>query len=349
MRSLFGKIFLWFLGTSLLPVAAFMTTSSYFLSSRQAPAFLPIYLWTLLGTAVLGYLVAINLVRPLRSLRRTVEQFGRGDLTARTGSLREDEIGGLSRAFDRMAERIETLLTAERRLLQDVSHELRSPLARLRFAVELARTDGDREEALTHIAKDVERLASLVDELLQLTRAEGDPSSQDLHVIPLNDLLRSLVADCGLEAEARHRRLALKVDGSAIVLGERELIRRAVENVLRNAIHYAPEGTTVEIVMTLVAEVATITVRDRGPGIPEEWLGQIFKPFFRVDNDRARTSGGVGLGLSIAQRAINLHQGKVEARNANPGLIVTIELPHAKGLAGRDVVIPAAGAGSFQP
>lgn len=330
MRSLFGKIFLWFLGTSLVPVVAFMATSSYFLPSQQTPPFRPLYLWTLLGTAVLGYLVAINLVRPLRNLRRTVEQFGRGDLTARTGSLRQDEIGGLSRAFDRMAERIETLLTAERRLLQDVSHELRSPLARLRFAVELARTDGDREEALTQIAKDVERLANLVDELLQLTRAEGDPSSQDLHIIPLDELLRSLVADCGLEAEARHRRLVLKTNGPVFLLGERELIRRAVENVLRNAIHYAPEGTTVEVALTLVSEVATITVRDHGPGIPEEWLDQIFKPFFRVDNDRARTSGGVGLGLSIAQRAISLHRGKVVARNAQPGLVVTIELPHAK-------------------
>jgi signal transduction histidine kinase len=331
MRSLFGKIFLWFIGTSLLSVAAFLTTSSSDLSpTHPARGFLPFYLWSILGTALLGYLVAINLVRPLQRLRHTVEQFGRGDLTARTGSLRRDEIGGLSRAFDRMAERIETLLTAERRLLQDVSHELRSPLARLRFAVELARTDGDREEALTHIAKDVERLANLVDELLRLTRAEGDPSSQDLHVIPLNELLRSLVADCVLEAEARNRRLVLSAEGRAFLLGDRELLRRAVENVLRNAIHYAPEGSTVEVVMTLAAQVATIMVRDHGPGIPDESLAEIFKPFFRVDGDRARASGGVGLGLSIAQRAISLHQGKVVARNANPGLVVTIELPHAK-------------------
>lgn len=329
MRSLFGKIFLWFLATSLLSLAAFLASSSFRSQTHSAPGFLPFYLWSLLGTALLGYLVAINLVRPLQRLKRTVEQFGRGDLTARTGSLRRDEIGGLSRAFDRMAERIETLLTAERRLLQDVSHELRSPLARLRFAVELARTDGDREEALTQIAKDVERLANLVDELLQLTRAEGDPSSQDLHVVPLNELLRSLVADCGLEAEARNRHLVLSAEAPAFLLGERELLRRAIENVLRNAIHYAPQGTTVEVVMTRAADVATITVRDRGPGIPAEALDAIFEPFFRVDGDRARASGGVGLGLSIAQRAVSLHQGKVTARNANPGLVVTIELPHA--------------------
>jgi len=328
MRSLFGKIFVWYLGTSLFSVAAFLVTSSFGSTAQPLSGLLPFSLWMLLGTAPLGYLVAINLVRPLQRLRRTMEQFGRGDLSARAGSPRRDEIGGLARAFDRMAERIETLLTAERRLLQDVSHELRSPLARLRFAVELARTGGDREEALTHIARDVERLANLVDELLQLTRAEGDPSSQDLHIIPLNELLRSLVADCGREAEAKQRRIVLKADPPAFLLGERELLRRAVENVLRNAIHYAPVGTPVEVEMNSTPELITITVRDRGPGIPEEALGEIFKPFYRVDGDRARASGGVGLGLSIAQRAISLHQGKVQARNANPGLIVTIELPH---------------------
>src|SRR5262249_5081279 len=164
------------------------------------PMFLPLYLWILVGTTILCLVLAINLARTLRRLRASVEQFGRGDLSVRIRSTRGDEIGDLSRAFDRMAEQIETLLTAGRRLLQGVPHELRSPLARLRFAVELARGEGDREEALAHMAKDVERLASLVDELLQLTRAEGDPASQDVRIVPLHELLRSLVADCALEA-----------------------------------------------------------------------------------------------------------------------------------------------------
>jgi signal transduction histidine kinase len=291
-------------------------------------SFLPFYLWILLVIAFLCYVLAIHLARPMRSLRRTVERFGRGDLSARTRSTRRDEIGDLSRSFDRMAERIETLLNAERRLLLDVSHELRTPLARLRFAVELARTSTDREKALGRIRKDVDRLATLVDELLQLTRSEGDPSSVKPVSIPLHELLRSLVEDCSLEAEMLKCEILLHVDRPVTLPGERELLRRAVENVLRNAIRHAPEGTAVEIRLGLAGpETATISVRDRGPGVPEESLESIFEPFYRLGIDRGRSSGGVGLGLSIARRAVHLHQGRVNARNAHPGLIVTIELP----------------------
>ncbi len=164
---------------------------------------LPNYLWILLVVALLCYMLAVHLASPLRSLRRAMDRFGRGDLSARARSSRKDEIGDLARAFDRMAERIETLLTAERRLLQDVSHELRSPLARLGFAVELARTSDDRELALGRIRKDVERLTVLVNELLHLTRAEGDPASREFEDVALDDLLRSLVEDCARRPRRR--------------------------------------------------------------------------------------------------------------------------------------------------
>jgi two-component system sensor histidine kinase CpxA len=291
-------------------------------------SFLPFYLWILLVIAFLCYVLAVHLARPLRRLRRTVERFGRGDLSARTHSTRGDEIGDLSRAFDRMAERIETLLNAERRLLLDVSHELRTPLARLRFAVELARTSNDREKALARIRKDVERLATLVDELLQLTRAEGDPSSVKPLSIPLHELLQALVEDCSLEAEMQRCELVLEVERPATVRGERELLRRAIENVLRNAIRHAPEGTAVRIGLGLGPGAVTITVRDHGPGVPEGSLEDIFEPFYRLGEDRGRSNGGVGLGLSIARRAVLLHQGRLGARNAGPGLLVTMELPH---------------------
>jgi len=335
MRSLFGTIFLSFLGSGLLSILVFGVTQTGPASNSSSPGLWPFAIWTLGGSALLGYVVASSLVWPLRRLKQTVEQFGRGDLSARTGSLRKDEVGGLSRAFDRMAERIETLLTAERRLLQDVSHELRSPLARLRFAVELARADTDRQEPLGQIARDVERLAKLVDELLQLTRAEGDPSSQNLHILSLNELLQSLVTDCLLEAEGKGRDVSLEATRFVQVIGERELLRRAFENVLRNAIHYTPEGTAVKVRVSVADHQVMVTIRDQGPGIPDEALDLIFKPFFRVDGDRARASGGVGLGLSIAQRAISLHQGQLVARNASPGLIVTITLP----LATRDSLV----------
>jgi signal transduction histidine kinase len=295
---------------------------------RRVWDFWPFYLLILLVITFLSYILAVHLVRPLRKLRRTVERFGRGDLSARSCSTRKDEIGDLSRAFDRMAERIETLLHAERRLLQDVSHELRSPLARLHFAVELARTSQDRETALTRIRKEADRLGGLVNELLQLTRAEGDPSSRELDHVALHNLLRAVVEDCALEAEAHRCRLDLRVARPAFLRGERELLRRAIENVLRNAIHHAPEGTAVEVSLEVHAPAAAIRVRDYGPGVPEELLEEIFKPFVRVESDRDRVSGGVGLGLSIARRAVGLHQGTLTARNAGPGLLVTFELPN---------------------
>jgi two-component system sensor histidine kinase CpxA len=292
--------------------------------------FLPSYLWIFLVVTFLCYILAVHLARPLRLLRRAVDRFGRGDLAARAHSTRKDEIGDLSRAFDRMADQIETLLTAERRLLQDVSHELRTPLARLRFAVELAHTGDDRESALSRIRKEVDRLADLVDQILQVTRAEGDPSSREQLEVPLHQLIESLVGDCALEAEVRGCRLALHVNEPADLPGDPELLRRAVENVLRNAIHHAPERTTVEVAMIVRGGSAIISVRDYGPGVPAEALEEMFKPFYRVEGDRGRDSGGIGLGLSIAQRAVQLHQGTVRARNAEPGLEIVIELPNVE-------------------
>ena len=174
---------------------------------------------------VLCYVLAVHLASPLRSLRRVVERFGRGELGIRFHLARQDEIGDLARSFNRMADHITTLLSAERRLLQDVSHELRSPLARLGFAVELAKTSTDRDAALGRIRKEADRLNRLVDELLQLTRAEGDPAARNLEEVNLGELLEDLVADCAVEAEAQGCRLVSRIDPSAVLTGDRELLR----------------------------------------------------------------------------------------------------------------------------
>lgn len=287
------------------------------------------YAWILGGIALLCYVLALNLASPLHKLRGTVERFGNGDLAARIKTARKDEVGDLSRAFDQMADRIETLLTAERRLLQDVSHELRSPLARLGFAIELARTSSDRESALARIKRDVDRLSILVGELLQVTRVEGDPSSRNLETIPLHLLMEDLVDNCSLEAAARQCRLVFSVAQPVLMRGDRELLHRALENVLRNAIRHAPEGSPVEVGVERSNDTAKVTVRDYGSGVPEESLADIFKPFFRVESDRNRSSGGVGLGLAITQRAVNLHHGNLRARNMAPGLMMEIDLPVA--------------------
>ena len=290
-------------------------------------SFTPYYLLILVAVGGLSYLLAVNMASPLRVLAQKVEQFGKGDLAVRMQPRRNDEIGDLGRAFDQMADRIQTLLTAERRLLQDISHELRSPLARLSFATELVPTTGDRDAAVARIRKEVSRLTSLVSSLLEVTRAEGDPSVRSTQPVSLDHLLHEVVDDCRIEADARRCTVQIDAPDPVEAQGDPELLRRAFENVLRNAIRHAPEGTAIEACLSRNSATASIAVRDYGSGVPEELLRSIFQPFFRVEEARDNASGNVGLGLAIAHRAITLHSGRIWAENRNPGLVVTIELP----------------------
>lgn len=295
--------------------------------SRDPWATVPYYLWIVLAMGLFCYILFLHLASPLRKLRETVDQFGRGNLSVRADANRSDEFGDLAKAFNEMAHKTEQLLTAERRLLQDISHELRSPLARLEFAVELARTSPDREGAISRIKRDVDRLSVLVGELLDVARTEGESLSPALRNLSLDALLRNLAEDCSFEAEAKDCRIELQAEPSISMQGDPELLRRAIENILRNAIRHAPEGSTIHLRLQRKDQRALIEIQDQGPGIPEEALSQIFKPFFRVETDRNRNSGGVGLGLAIAQRAVILHHGTLHAENSLPGLRVEIHLP----------------------
>ncbi len=287
-----------------------------------------VYGWIVGVIVLLCYALAWTLARPIRALRENVVRFGAGDLETRINSRRRDEIGDLERAFDQMAVRIQTLLSAERRLLQDISHELRSPLARLKFALELAKSSADPRTSLPRVQKEVERLSVLVNELLQVTRAEGDPDSRNVAHIDLREFLSALVDDCRIEAEARGCTLELSVHDNVSWQGDPELLHRAVENVVRNAIHHAPSGTEVRVELLTSNDSVTIRVRDYGPGVPEAQLTEIFRPFYRVEEDRSRSNGGgVGLGLSIAERAVRVHHGEIRAENAGPGLAVELRLP----------------------
>jgi signal transduction histidine kinase len=284
------------------------------------------YVLILLAVGMVCWALALNIASPIRNLARIVDRFGRGDLSVRVNSPRRDEIGALGRAFDEMAERIETLVTSERRLLQDISHELRSPLARLSFAVELVKQNPEGA-TVARIKKEIDRLTYLVSTLLEMTRAEEDPSSCDMEQVPLGTILNEVVEDCRLEAIARNCRINFEQKHDLTVLGNGELLRRAFENILRNAICYTPEGSLVEVELKAGAAAASILVRDYGPGVPEELLSKIFQPFFRADNSRNGATGGIGLGLAIARRAINVHHGRLSAVNAKPGLKVQVELP----------------------
>jgi two-component system sensor histidine kinase CpxA len=283
--------------------------------------------WWMLGVfSMLCYVLARRLTSPLRQMQKTIESFGRGDFTARVNARRADEFGQLGRAVDRMAERIENLLKAQRRLLQDISHELRSPLARLGVAVELARGGGDAVVALNRIEREADRLNTLVGELIQVTRAEGDPAGLATEPVRLDDLIRVIADDVHIEAD--RRQIELQMDLSeAEIEGSPELLRRAIENIVRNAIRYSPDSERVDVALKRSGSAFRLCVRDFGCGVPDEALAHIFDPFYRVEKDRGRTSGGVGLGLAIAKRAVELHHGLLRASNAHPGLLVEIDLP----------------------
>jgi two-component system sensor histidine kinase CpxA len=264
---------------------------------------------------------------PLNELAGVVRRFGDGELGVRVKLDRRDSIGDLAQAFNQMAERTQTLLQAERQLLQDISHELRSPLARLSVAAELTRDADERDSAVTQIHKEVDRLTELLEGLIQITRVEADPRVHKLGPVSVTDLVREVIDDCAIEANARGCHLDMRGWTKVTVEADKELLRRAVENLLRNAIRYSPAGKSIEIHVSGSASNASISVRDYGPGVPASALSHIFDPFFRVDHSRDMATGGIGLGLSITQRAIHLHHGQIRAENADPGLRVCMELP----------------------
>jgi len=293
----------------------------------QLWTFLPYYFLVLGATGVLCWLASVAVVSPIRRIAASIALFGQGNLSVRVTSKRQDEIGQLGGSFNQMAERLQRMIVSERRLLADISHELRSPLARLKFAVKLARTSADKAEALDRINRDVDRIASLVAGIVEITLVEGDPEAQDLEIVSLGEVLAEVIRDGTLEAEVRGCRIALNGSSAGEILGNRELLRRAIENVMRNAIRYSPEQSTIDVFLVEGSNAAEIAIRDYGPGVPDDTLKRIFDPFFRVEEARDALGGGSGLGLSIAKRSVHVHHGTITAENALPGLRVRISIP----------------------
>ena len=290
-------------------------------------SFLPYYFLVIGATGILCWIAAAGVISPIRRIASSIAAFGQGNLRVRVNTDREDEIGQLARSFNEMAERLERLIVSERRLLSDISHELRSPLARLKFAMKLARTSPDPAAALERIERDVNRIASLVSDIVEINIVEDDPAMQARQEICLRDIVREVVHDCSIEAKARGCTINVTGDVGGQVHGNPELMRRAIENVLRNAIRYSPEKASIQLSLGEDENQASITIRDFGPGVPEAALKHIFDPFFRVEEARNTNGGGSGLGLSIAKRATQLHQGIITAENATPGLRVSIAIP----------------------
>jgi len=286
-------------------------------------------LFTVTG-AVFTYFISRYLTKPLAKLGEAAAKITEGRLDTRVDpsvTNRRDEIADLARNFDRMAGRIEALITGQRRLLGDVSHELRSPLSRLTVALGLVR-QGSPEEAsenLERIAQEARRLDTLIGQLLALSRIDSGVDRGTPAPFDLTDLVQEVANDGDFEARARHRNVVLQQADACKLNGFEELIRSAVENVVRNAIRHTADGTAVEVSLKIAGARALLRVRDHGPGVPDSMLSEIFLPFRRVAN---AGTDGAGLGLAIAERAVTVHGGKIRAMNAaKGGLIIEIDLP----------------------
>jgi len=301
-----------------------------------------------ISSGLICYLLAWSMTSPVTRLRKAAQSLAAGDLSARTGAPvrgRHDEMTELMRDFDRMAERIEVLVDSQSRLLKDVSHELRSPLARLSVALGLARQRAasevdpevapELESSLNRIELEADRLNQLIQRLLTISRLESGTDGLRRTKSSLRELVEQVARDAEYETPGRRCLVTSRADAADEFLVEADpaLLRSAVENVVRNATRYTAEGTTVEVRLERQQsangeEEIIVRVLDSGPGVPDEALQKILEPFYRLDDARNRQTGGAGLGLSIADRAIRLHGGQLRASNRKEGgLQVEIRIP----------------------
>ncbi len=288
----------------------------------------------LVASALVSALLAWFVAAPLARIRSSTRRFAEGDLDARVGRLpfgRSSEIDALAVEFDRMAGRIKSLIENNRRLVRDVSHELRSPLARLRVALELARGQ-DRsavEQSMDRIERESDRLEAMLAQAIELSRLETRVERRSER-FRLDELVEDVIANADYEGTPRGRRVVSLESAPIEVVGSRDALYSAIENIVRNALAYSPDGGQVEVRLARSGASATLRIRDHGPGVAAAELARIFEPFYRTDAARARSSGGTGLGLAIADRAIANHGGSVRAGNADGGgLDVVIDLPSA--------------------
>jgi two-component system sensor histidine kinase CpxA len=293
---------------------------------------MPFWVRALLTVLIIGLvslLLARMLTRQVRPLRLAAQRMAEGDLNGRVEIKGKDEISALGADFNLMAERLNDLLQSQRQLVRDVSHELRSPLARLRVALELAERSEDRKKALGRIEKEADELERLITELLSLARLESGQSGFERQRLRLDELISKVVTDADYEARAHDKGVSY-TPKEITVVGDGVLLRSAVENVVRNAVRHTPEKSTIEVSLSAEGGICVIRVKDGGPGVPKSQLQAIFEPFTRTGEARERGSGGFGLGLAIARRAMQVHGGDAEASNhPQGGLEISLRLPLA--------------------
>ncbi|NGY05572.1 ATP-binding protein [Solimonas terrae] len=279
-----------------------------------------------------AWLIARRITRPIAALQQASRAVAEGRLDVRVPeetSVRSDEIGALARDFNHMAERLQRLLEAQQQLLRDISHELRSPLARLRIATELAR-DTQAVSQFDRIELEADKLEDLIAQLLLIARLEHRETPLTSEVFALDEIVESVCEDAGFEAQARGIAVHSELTPGLQIRGQPTLLHSAIENVVRNAVRYTGDNSTVTVRLVARGTHCAVAVEDRGPGIPQDRLEAVFQPFVRISEARDRASGGYGLGLAIARRVVNASGGTIRARNREGGgLQVSIELPLA--------------------
>lgn len=289
----------------------------------------------LLVSGFICYLLTRYLTTPILRLREASQQLAAGDLSTRAAAgmeRRHDELGDLVRDFNAMASRIEDLVSRQRQLISDVSHELRSPLARLNVALDLGRERKGDDPAFDHMEQDIGLLSEMIGRLLTLARLDTSAAPVPMTPLDLTELVSQVVRNADFESRERDGRVRLTAHERYFVRGNAELLHSAIENIIRNAVRYTKSGTPVDVILECQnrsnVSFAQLTVRDYGSGVPESELAHIFQPFYRVADARDRQSGGAGLGLAIADRVIRIHGGTIRAENIKPsGLQVEVLLP----------------------
>ena len=288
----------------------------------------------LLVSGFICYLLTRYITKPILHLRGVSQQLAAGDLSTRAApdiERRHDELGDLVRDFNAMASQIEELVSRQRQLISDVSHELRSPLARLNVALDLGRERKGNDSAFDHMEQDLSLLNDLIERLLIVARLDSTTAPVAMKPLNMTELVEQIARDADFESQDRGGRVRFTAQEQVLAQGNVELLHSAVENVVRNAIRYGGLDGPVDVTLernSRDASRARLTVRDYGPGVPDSELANIFQPFYRVTDARDRQSGGTGLGLAIADRVVRIHGGTIRAENAEPhGLRVEIVLP----------------------
>jgi len=284
----------------------------------------------LISGVVFSFLLAWYFTRPIKVLREGLSAIAAGHLDTRVSpqlKKRSDELSELGVSFDEMAAKIQQLITTQQQLLHDVSHELRSPLARMQAAVGIAQQQSEKVPmTLERLEKDSQRMSDLIGELLLLSKMESGVDQYEFHKVSLTAMLEEIIYDASIEAETKVIKIKLAIRRDFILDVQPTLLHRAIENIVRNAIKYSNANTMVKINLEQETEMLVLKVKDQGPGLNESELEQVFKPFYRAGNRRENDS--VGLGLAIATRAITSHGGHIAASNrVEGGLCVAIYLP----------------------